>query len=34
MIVRADEFEEGFLIENFEDGTVLKILKALKRKIG
>ena len=34
MIVRADEFEEGFLVENFEDGTVLKILKALKRKIG
>jgi hypothetical protein len=34
MIVRADEFDEGFLVTNLEDGTVLKILKALKRKIG
>ena len=34
MIVKADEFDEGFLVSNFEDGTVLKILKALKRKIG
>ena len=34
LIVRADEFDEGFLVTNLEDGTVLKILKALKRKIG
>jgi len=34
MIVKADEFDEGFLVNNFEDGTVLKILKALKRKVG
>ena len=34
MIVRADEFDEGFLVTNLEDGTVLNILKALKRKIG
>jgi len=34
MIVRADEFDEGFLVSNLEDGTVLNILKALKRKIG
>ena len=34
MIIRADEFDEGFLVENLEDGTVLNILKALKRKIG
>jgi hypothetical protein len=34
LIVRADEFDEGFLVTNLEDGTILKILKALKRKIG
>ena len=34
MVVKADEFDEGFLVSNFEDGTVLKILKALKRKVG
>ncbi len=34
MIIRADEFDEGFLVENLEDGTVLNILKALKRKVG
>jgi len=34
LIVRADEFDEGFMVSNFEDGTVLKILKALQRKIG
>ncbi len=33
MIVRADEFDEGFMVSNFEDGTVLKILKALQRKV-
>jgi hypothetical protein len=34
LIVRADEFDEGFMVSNFEDGTVLKILKALQRKIN
>jgi hypothetical protein len=34
MIVRADEFDEGFMVSNFEDGTVLKILKALQRKMN
>lgn len=34
LIVRADEFDEGFMVSNFEDGTVMKILKALQRKIG
>jgi hypothetical protein len=34
MIIRADEFDEGFLDNNLEDGTVLNILKALKRKVG
>ena len=34
LIVRADEFDEGFMVSNFEDGTVLKILKALRRKIN
>lgn len=29
-IVRADRFNEGFLISRFEDGTVLKILKAIR----
>lgn len=30
MIVRADRFADGFLISNFENGKVLKILKALE----
>lgn len=34
LIVRADEFDEGFMVSNFEYGTVMKILKALQRKIG
>jgi hypothetical protein len=34
MIVKADEFDEGFLVSNLEDGTVLNILKALKKKVG
>ena len=33
MIVKADEFDEGFLVSNFEDGTILNILKALNKKI-
>lgn len=34
MVVKADEFDEGFLVSNLEDGTVLNILKALKKKVG
>ncbi|MDP4290730.1 MAG: DUF6508 domain-containing protein, partial [Bacteroidota bacterium] len=34
MTIMADEFDEGFLVSNFEDGTILKILKALKKKVG
>lgn len=29
-IVRADRFNEGFLIARFEDGTVLRILRAIR----
>ena len=32
-IVRLDRFSDGYLISRFEDGTMLKILKALKYNI-
>lgn len=32
-IVRAERFNEGFLPKCFSNGTVLKILKSLQRKI-
>ena len=32
MMVRADRFNEGFLIEQFENGNVLRLLRALIKK--
>ena len=32
-IVRSDRFNEGYLLENFENGNILKILINLKNKI-
>jgi G:T/U-mismatch repair DNA glycosylase len=34
MILRADRFNDGFLVSNLENGTILKILKALKSSLG
>jgi hypothetical protein len=33
MIIRADRFQSGFLIVNFNDGTIIHILEALKKKV-
>ena len=33
-IIRADRFNEGFLVSCFEKGIVLKIILALRRKIN
>lgn len=33
VIVRSERFCEGYLIDRFEDGTVLKILLSLKKKV-
>lgn len=33
MMIRADRFSDGFLVLSFENGSVLKILKALKSKV-
>ena len=30
-IIRADRFNDGYLISRFENGTILKIIKAIKR---
>ena len=32
VIERRDRFSEGFLVRKFEDGTVLKIFKAIKNR--
>ncbi|MDP3682724.1 MAG: DUF6508 domain-containing protein [Ignavibacteria bacterium] len=33
MIIRADRFNDGFLIVNLVNGTIIKIIKALQTKI-
>ena len=33
VIIRSDRFSEGYLVICFENGTILKILKALEQKI-
>lgn len=33
VIVRADRFNEGFLVSNFENGIVPKIINAIKEKV-
>ena len=30
-IIRAERFNDGYLVDNFENGNILKILKAIKR---
>ncbi len=33
MIIRADRFNDGFLIMNFNDGTIFKIVAAIQGKV-